>query len=65
MVFQLDSEGAKVCKSSRSCQELSNAYLLPKFGVETAENGPLKFAKNYPKLFQIGKLEIFKTQIVA
>ena len=28
MVFQLDSQGAKVCKSCRSRQELSNGYLL-------------------------------------
>ena len=42
MVFLLDSKGAKVCKSCRSRQELSNEYLLSKFGVVTAENGPLK-----------------------
>ena len=42
MVFLLDSKGANVCKSCRSRQELSNEYFLPKFGVDTAENGPLK-----------------------
>ena len=30
------------CKSCRSRQELSNEYVLAKFGVDTAENGPLK-----------------------
>ena len=34
--------GAKACKSSRSRQELSNEYLLAKFGYDTAENEPLK-----------------------
>ena len=42
MVFLLDSKGAKVCKACRFRQELSNEYLLTKFGVDTAENGPLK-----------------------
>ena len=28
MVFQLDSEGAQLCKSCRSRQELSSEYLL-------------------------------------
>ena len=32
--------GAKACKSCRSRQELSNEYLLAKFGVDTAENEP-------------------------
>ena len=32
IVFQLDSKGAKACKSCRSRQELSNEYLLAKFG---------------------------------
>ena len=39
----------KVCKSCRSREELSNEYLLAKFGVDRAENGPLKvcyFLKN-------------------
>ena len=31
-----------LCKSCRSRQELSNEYLLAKFGVDTAENEPLK-----------------------
>ena len=39
MVFLLGSKGAKVYKSCRSRQELSNEYLLPKFGVDTAESG--------------------------
>ena len=34
--------GAKACKSCRSRQELSNEYLLAKFGVDTAENEPCK-----------------------
>ena len=34
--------GAKACKSCRSRQELSNEYLLAKFGFDTAENEPLK-----------------------
>ena len=42
MVFQLDSKGAKACKSCRSRQELSNEYLLAKFGFDTAENEPPK-----------------------
>ena len=42
MVFQLDSKSAKVWKSFRSRQELSNEYVLAKFGVDTAESGPLK-----------------------
>ena len=33
--------GAKACKSCRSRQELSNEYLLAKFGVDTAEDGPV------------------------
>ena len=32
--------GAKACKSCRSRQELSNEYLLAKFGVDTEENEP-------------------------
>ena len=42
MVFRLESNGAKACKSCRSRQELSNEYLLAKIGVDTAENEPLK-----------------------
>ena len=34
--------GAKACKSCRSRQELSNAYFLAKFGVDTEENEPSK-----------------------
>ena len=34
--------GAKACKSCRYRQELSNEYLLAKFGFDTAENEPLK-----------------------
>ena len=37
-----DLSGAKVCKSCRSRQELSNEYLLAKIGVDTAENEPLE-----------------------
>ena len=46
--------GTKVRKSGRSRQELSNEYLLAKFGVDTAEKGPLKvcqkLAKNWKKV---------------
>ena len=49
MVFLLDSKGAKVCKSCRSRQELSNEYLLAKFGVDTAENRPLKVCQKLAK----------------
>jgi hypothetical protein len=38
----LRSGGAKVCKSCRSRQELSNEFLLAKIGVDTAENELLK-----------------------
>ena len=41
MVFLLDSKVAKVCKSCRSRQELSNAVLLAIIGVDTAANEPL------------------------
>ena len=37
--------GAKECKSCRSRRELSNEYLLAKFGVDTAENEPLKICQ--------------------
>ena len=37
-----DLSGAKMCKSWRSRQELSNECLLAKIGVDTAENEPLK-----------------------
>ena len=37
----LELSGAKICTSCRSRQELSNEYLLAKFGVDTAENEPL------------------------
>ena len=43
--------GAKVCKSCRFRQELSNEYLLAKFGVDTAENGPLKVFQKLNKSF--------------
>ena len=49
MVFQLDSKGAKACKSCRSRQELSNEYLLAKFGFDTAENEPLKVCQKLAK----------------
>ena len=62
MVFLLDSKGAwfslgfkrckgaKVCKSCRSRQELSNEYLLAKFGFDTAENEPLKVCQKLAKV---------------
>ena len=52
MVFLLNSKGAKACESCRSRQELSNEYLLTKFGVDTAENGPLKVCQKLAK-FQV------------
>ena len=44
LVFRLESQAAKVCKSCSSRQELSNEYLLSliKFGFDTPENEPLK-----------------------
>ena len=50
-VFGLESKGANVCKSCRSRQELSNeySYLVAKFGVDTAENGPLKVRQTSAK----------------
>ena len=38
MVFRLESQGAEVCKSCRSRQELSNEYLIAKIGFDAAEN---------------------------
>ena len=35
--------GAKECKSDKPRQELSNEYLLAKFGYDTAENEPFNF----------------------
>ena len=31
-----------MCKSFRSCQELSDQYVIAKIGVDTTENGPFK-----------------------
>ena len=49
----------KVCKSCRSRQEVLNEYLLAKFGVDTAENGPLnvcqKLAKRWKKSWKKGR----------
>ena len=43
----------KACKSCRCRQELSNEYLLAKFGADKTENGPLKVCqKNILKLAQ-------------
>ena len=42
LVFGLESQGTKACKYCRSRQELSNEYLLAKFGFDTAENEPLR-----------------------
>ena len=49
LVFRLESQGAKACKSYRSRQELSNEYLLAKLGVDTAENEPLKVCQKLAK----------------
>ena len=52
--------GAKVCKSCRSRQGLSNDYLLAKIRFDTAEITRLsKFAKKSPKVRK--KLETSKT----
>ena len=40
-----DLSGAKACKSCRSRQELSNEYLIAKFGIDTAENEPSKVCR--------------------
>ena len=46
-----DSEGVDVCRFCRSRRELSNSneYLLAAFGVDTAENEPLKVCQKLPK----------------
>jgi len=36
----------------RSRRELSNEYLLAKFGFDTAENEPLKICKTVPQISQ-------------
>ena len=41
--------GAKAFKSCRSRQQVSNEYLLAKFGVDTAENEPLKVRQKLAK----------------
>ena len=46
--------GAKESRSCRSRQELSNESLLAKFGVDTAENGPLKVCQKLDK-FKVRK----------
>ena len=42
--------GAKACKSCRSRQELSNEYLLARFGFNTAEKEPLKVCQKLAKV---------------
>ena len=49
MVFLLDYKRAKVCKSCRSRQGISNEYLLAKIGFEPAKNGPLKVGQQLAK----------------
>ena len=44
---RLDSKGVKECKSDRSRQELSNEYLVTKFGLATAENEFLKVCQDW------------------
>ena len=62
MVFLLDSKGAKLCKSSRSRQELSNEYFLAKIGFDPAENEPLKvcqkLARSQKKRFKKVRVNI-------
>ena len=41
--------GGKACQSCRSRQELSKEYLLAKFGVDTAEDDPLKVCQKLAK----------------
>ena len=45
--------GAKACKSCRSRQELYNEYVLAKFGVDTAENWPLKVCQSLPEFAKV------------
>ena len=49
LVFRLESQAAKVCKSCRSRQELSNEYLLATIGVDKAENGRLEVCQKLVK----------------
>ena len=42
--------GAKACTSCRPRQELSNEYLLAKFGFDAAENEPLKVCQQLAKI---------------
>ena len=45
--------GAKACKYCRSRQELSNEYLLAKFGVDTAENESIKVCLNFTQFCEV------------
>ena len=54
MVFLLDSKGAEVQKCENLVDlvksfQTSIYYLLAQFGVDTAENGPLKVCQQLPK----------------
>ena len=52
LVLRLDSNGAKVCTSCRSRQELSHEYLdylLAKIGFDTAEKWPVKVCQKSPE----------------
>ena len=58
MIFQTDfllkfwdCSGAKVCKSCRAWQMLSNTYFLAKFRFDTAENEPAKNLQNSGIIF--------------
>ena len=58
--------GAKACKSCRSRQELSNEHLLSKFGVDTAESGPLKVRQKIISCQRLEKkLESTQARILA
>ena len=43
--YRIISPQRRTCKSCRSRQELSNEYLLAKFGFDTAENEPCKVCR--------------------
>ena len=60
-----DLSGAKVCKSCRSRQELSNEYLLAKIGVDTAENEPLEVCRENSIQYSLHSLVLICGAICA
>ena len=49
LVFRLEYEVAKACKSCIFLEELSNEYALANFCVDTAENGLLKVCQQFSR----------------